>query len=158
MVSRACRGFSVIELLVALALLGLLAGVSMPLVDAVRQRERERDLRLALWTIRDALDAYKTASDRMSGGHPDRTESGYPASLAHLVTGLPDANAPGGVRRFLRQIPRDPFADPQLPAEQTWLVRAYASEADRPMPGADVYDVRSRATGLALNGQALSQW
>lgn len=152
------RGFSVVELLVALALLGILAGVSMPLFDTVRQRERERDLKLALWTIREALDAYRAEALRLPEDHPSRTASGYPATLQDLVDGLPDASKPGGRRRFLRQVPRDPFADTRLPAAQTWGLRAYASEADQPRAGEDVYDVFSLSLKTGLNGIPLRKW
>ena len=158
MQGRAWRGFSVIELLVALALLGVLATVLLPLADAVRQRERERELKQALWTIREALDAYQAAALRLPEGVPPRTPSGYPASLADLARGLPEASAPGGVRRFLREIPRDPFADPRLPADQTWALRAYASDPERPQAGPDVYDVKSRSDRVGLNGIPLNRW
>jgi general secretion pathway protein G len=151
-------GFSVIELLVALALLGILAGVSVPLVETVRQRDRERELKHALWSIREALDGYKAQAVLLPADHPARTASGYPATLQHLVEGIPDASQPGGRRRFLRQIPRDPFADPRLPAAQTWNLRSYASEADRPRPGDDVYDVQSQSLSTGLNGVPLRQW
>lgn len=152
------HGFSVLELLIALALLGVLATVSLPLAETVRQRERERELKQALWTLREALDAYQAAALRLPEGVPPRTASGYPATLTELARGLPDASAPGGHRRFLREIPRDPFADSRLPAEQTWAVRAYASDAERPQAGADVYDVKSRSDRVGLNGVPLNRW
>lgn len=152
------RGFSVVELLVALALLGILAGVSMPLIETVRLRERERDLKQALWTIREALDAYQAEAMRLPKDHPSRSASGYPATLQQLVEGLPEASLPGGRRRFLRQLPRDPFADPRLPAAQTWGLRSYASEHDRPRPGDDVYDVYSQSPRTGFNGVPLRQW
>lgn len=152
------NGFSVIELLVALALLGVLATVAWPLAETVRQREKERELQRALWTLRDAIDAYKTASDALPATVSGATTSGYPPNLEALVTGLPDEKMPGGRRVFLRAIPRDPFSAADLPAPRTWALRTYASDATRPFPGDDVYDVRSMASGKALDGSWLNQW
>jgi general secretion pathway protein G len=156
---RGNRGYSVIELLVALALLGVLASAAMPLADMVRQRERERELHRALWSVRDAIDAYKALSDQLPpNDHGLRTESGYPPNLHALVQGLPDPERGGAPRRFLRSIPRDPFARADLPAASTWRLRSYASDPAHPRAGDDVYDIRSNAPGKALNGQLLSEW
>ncbi|KQW42930.1 MULTISPECIES: type II secretion system protein [unclassified Roseateles] len=152
------RGFSVIELLVVLALLSVLATVAMPLAQTVQQRERERELKRALWTIRDGIDAYRRAVDELPPATFERTASGYPPSLQALVQGLPDARAAGGRRLFLRSIPRDPFATTDLPADRTWKLRSYASDASRPQAGDDVYDVHSGSSVVALSGQPVSEW
>ncbi len=153
------KGYTLVELLVVLALLGLLAGLAMPLAEMTVQRERERELRRALWEIRDAIDSYRLAREQgaivvASKGPP------FPANLNELARAHEDQRAghQGELLRFLRKVPRDPFADPQLPAEQTWGLRGYASEADKPRPGEEVYDVYSRASGVGLNGVPLSQW
>lgn len=152
------EGYSVIELLVVLALLAVLATVVTPLAQTVRQREREHELKRALWNIRDAIDQYRKAIDEVAPGSVDRTASGYPPSLQALASGLPDARAPGGRRLFLRSIPRDPFAPAELPAEATWKLRSFASDPERPTPGDDVYDVYSSSPALALDGVPLNQW
>lgn len=152
------RGFSVIELLVVLGLLAVLATVAMPLAQTVQQREKERELKRALWTLRDSIDAYRRAVDELPPGSFLRTASGYPPDLQALVEGLPDVKAAGGRRLFLRALPRDPFAPSELPASRTWRLRSYASEASRPLPGDDVYDVHSSSNVMALNGQRVSEW
>lgn len=154
---RIARGFSIIELMAVLAVLAVLVWVSLPLAEATRERERERDLQHALWEIRDAIDAYKHQSDN-SGVPRDPNVSGYPPTLSALVQGVPDPKAGGRLVYFLRRIPRDPFAPPELPPEQTWGLRSYQSPAAAPAAGADVYDVYSRAPGVGLNGVPFKAW
>lgn len=154
---RVARGFSLIELLVVMAVLGVLAAAAMPMAELVRQREQERELKHALWEIRGAIDAYKRARDagQLAPGGP---ESGYPPTLQALVAGVNRSAASGAPLYFLRRIPRDPFAADDLPAEQTWGLRSYESPPDRPRPGADVYDVHSTSARVGLNGVPLAQW
>jgi general secretion pathway protein G len=147
-----------IELLVVMAILGILAAAVMPLGETLLVAQKERDLRQALQEIRTALDEYKRTMDRnpiaVAGG------SGYPPSLRALVDGTPDPRpqAKGRMLYFLRSIPRDPFASPKLPAEQTWRLRSYASTPQKPEPGADVYDVHSSSDATALDGSLYAQW
>ena len=151
-------GFSLIEVVITVAIIGLLASVAAPLADTVLRRNKEQDLRHALMSLRNAIDAYKDAAD---GGRIQRSadESGYPPSLGVLVEGVVDARSPNGAKiYFLRRIPRDPFADPGVPAEQTWGQRSYASPPDNPQPGRDVFDVYSLADGQGMNGIPYREW
>lgn len=153
------RGFSFIELLASVAILAILATVAVPVVENAVRRGKERELRLALNEIRSALDAYKQAC--VQGKIVTRPEeSGYPATLMDLVIGMDDATKPGGAKlKFLRRIPRDPFfVDSSVLAVDTWGLRSFASDYDRPSAGVDVFDVYSKSSAVGLNGIPYSEW
>lgn len=157
--SRKSRGFSFIELLASVAILGVLAMLAVPVVETSARRAKERELRLALNEIRTALDAYKMAT--VQGRIVIRPEdSGYPATLLDLVIGVEDASRPGGPKlKFLRRVPRDPFfSDESVPSVDTWGLRSFASDYDRPSPGVDVFDVYSKSSAKGLNGIPYSEW
>ncbi|WP_338845430.1 type II secretion system protein [Massilia sp. W12] len=151
-------GFSFVELLVVLAMLASLAAIAVPPIQHAMQRQREAQLRNALHEIRSAIDAYKRARER---GQIKRAPgvSLYPPDLQTLVDGVPDQQSPDRrMLRFLRQLPRDPFADPDWPAASTWAQRASTSPPDVWDEGDDVFDVASRSSLTGLNGVPLAQW
>jgi general secretion pathway protein G len=153
------RGFTLVELVVTVAIVALLSSVAMPMVEISVQRGREQELRYALRQIREAIDAYKLASDE---GKIARNlgSTGYPKTLASLADGVEDIKSPTRKKiYFLRNIPRDALMrDPAVKPEATWGLRSYASTAEDPTAGDDVYDVYSKATGLGLNGIAYRKW
>ena len=156
---KALRGFTLIELVITVAIVALLATAVLPVNELVVQRTQEQDLRRSLRQIREAIDAYKQASDE---GRIKKSvgDSGYPKTLDELVDGVDDQKNPNKAKiYFLRRIPRDPFStDPTLSAAATWGKRSYASPPDDPKEGDDVFDVFSLATGRGINGQPYRDW
>lgn len=156
---RPSTGFTLIELIVTLAILAVLATLAVPTAQVAVQRSKEQDLRAALREIRSAIDAYKRASDD-GRIRRDADASGYPPNLLVLVEGVEDQRSPTRAKiYFLRRLPRDPMhPDPSLPPEQTWQLRSFASEPEEPKEGDDVYDVMSKSDKVGLNGVAYRRW
>jgi general secretion pathway protein G len=153
------RGFTLIELVITVAIVGLLASAALPLAEINAKRSKESELRAAERDLRSAIDAYKDAADSgriaMEVG-----ASGYPPTLNVLVDGVDDARSAEKTKiYFLRRIPRDPFyPDQSANAVDTWGLRSYQSPPDNPQPGDDVYDVYSVTNGVGLNGVPYREW
>lgn len=156
-----CRGFTLVELMVVVAIVAILASAAMPLREIAIKREKEQELRLALRQIRTAIDAYKQAADE---GRVEKKadEAGYPRKLENLVEGVPNIKDPKKTMiYFLRRLPRDPMfanSDLDVPDADTWGKRSYASPPDNPEEGDDVFDVYSRSAQKGLNGIPYNQW
>jgi general secretion pathway protein G len=156
---RRLAGFTLIELVITLAIIGLLATAAMPLAQLMAKREKEAELRAALREIRSALDDYHRSAQ---AGHirQEVGASGYPPDLRSLYAGVEDESSEKKVLLFfLRRVPRDPFfPDASVPAEETWGVRSYQSTPDDPQPGDDVFDVYSLSNAVGLSGVPYRDW
>lgn len=156
------KGFTLIELVVTLAIVALLASVTMPMIQLNVKRAKEAELRRYLWQMRDAIDAYKKAvDDGLIEKKAD--ESGYPPSLSVLVEGVDNKKEPKKNKlKFLRRIPVDPLLSKEAyqldDAETYWGLRSYKSDVDNPQAGDDVYDVFSLSTETGINGVPYAQW
>lgn len=156
---RGYQGFSLVELLAAATIVGLLATVAVPLIETTVKRQKETELRTALRDIREALDNYHRAGvAKRIAVDPDK--SGYPRQLGELAVGVADISAAGKPPvYFLRRIPRDPFnPDLSLTAVDTWRKRSFSSEPDNPQEGDDVFDVYSTSGQSGLNGVPYAEW
>ena len=154
------RGFTLIELVVTVAIIGILVSVAVPFAELTVKRAKEQELRLALRQIRTGLDDYKKAADE-GRVQKKADESGYPPSLTLLVEGVKDARKANEETKiyFMRRIPRDPFnADAELTAADTWGKRSYKSPPDQPAEGDDVFDVYSLSEAVGINGVPYKEW
>ena len=147
---RRAGGFTLIELIVATAILVILTGLAIPLARVSIKREREHELRAALWEMRDAIDRYKDAADR--GAFQTKVGSeGYPPDLDTLVKGV---DVGGKKVRFLRKIPLDPMT-----GNTDWGLRSMQDDPDSDSWGGDnVFDVYTKSQGEALDGTKYKDW
>lgn len=155
---RRGAGFTLIELVVAVAIVGVLAMMAVPLLDMGIQRQKEGELRTALRQIRGAIDAYHQAVlDGKIAAAADA--SGYPPDLEVLTQGVTDITSTEKKKLyFLRRLPKDPFAPAEASAAESWGKRSYASPPDAPEEGEDVFDVYSRSERVGLNGVPYREW
>lgn len=154
------RGFTIIELMVTLAILAILASMTMPLLKLTLQRNKEATLTQNLIHLREAIDAYKQAADE---GRIKKNidQPGYPPNLEVLVQGVEDLKDPKKrLLKFLRRIPKDPMRniDDSRPFDHDWGLRSYSSEAENPQYDGDVYDVYSLSPLKGINGVPYASW
>ena len=144
------RGLTMVELVVAITLLAIMVGASIPIARTRIQREREAELRRDLWEMRDAIDHYKDAADR--GAFQIKVDTnGYPPDLDALVKGV---DVQGKTVRFLRRIPVDP-----LTGNTDWGLRSMQDDPDSTSwGGQNVFDVYTKSQGTALDGTKYSEW
>lgn len=144
------QGLTLLELIIASAILVVLSTMAVPLARLSIQRERERQLRIALWQMRDAIDRYKDAADRQL--FQIKVDSqGYPPDLDTLVKGV---DVQGKKLKFLRKIPIDPMTN-----STDWGLRSMQDDADSDSWGEqNVFDVYTKSTGTALDGTKYKDW
>ena len=143
-------GFTLIELIVAAAIMVLMVSMAVPVTIKAIKRERERELRRDLWTMRDAIDRYKDAADRAAFQIKLGSE-GYPPDLETLVNGV-DSN--GKKLKFLRRIPIDPMT-----GKAEWGMRSMQDDPTSDSWGGEsVFDVYSLSEGTALDGSKYKDW
>ena len=147
------RGFTLAELVMVVAILGLLSLIAMPVVKYSSARSKEAELRQALRSMRYAIDDYKRYSD-MGLIPVDLGTDGYPKKLEVLVEGVDIVGQVDKKAKFLRRIPIDPMT-----GKDEWGLRSYQDESDSTSwGGEDVYDVYSLSKGVGLNDVPYRKW
>jgi general secretion pathway protein G len=149
-------GFTLLELIVTLAVLGIMVGAAVPITRNNIKRSRETELRRNLREIRMALEAFRLdcRSNKFSPFETDRHKDCYPKDLNYLVEGMKTSGLSDRTLRYLRHIPRDPITN-----GTDWGFRS--SEDD---PGSDswdgenIFDVFTKSEETALNGSKYKEW
>jgi general secretion pathway protein G len=144
------RGFTLIELIVATAILVILTSLALPLARVTIKREKEHQLRRDLWEMRDAIDRYKDAADR--GAFQTKVGSeNYPPDMDALVKGV---DVQGKKLKFLRRVPIDPMTN-----STEWGMRSMQDDpTSDSWGGQNVFDVFTKSDGTALDGTKYKEW
>jgi general secretion pathway protein G len=144
------RGLTLVELIIAITIIGILAGAAVPIVRVRVKRDKEIELRRDLWEMRDAIDRYKDAAER--GAFQTKVDSlGYPPDLQTLVDGV---DVQGKKLKFLRRVPVDPMT-----GNTDWGLRSNQDDSDSTSwGGQNVFDVYTKSEGTALDGTKYNTW
>src|SRR5579883_3373081 len=146
-------GMTLLELIIASAILLILSSMALPMVRLVVVRQREQELRQDLRDMRNAIDKYKADQNLI---RVELGSEGYPPDLETLVKGVSvgGAGATGHNIRFLRRIPVDPMT-----GRREWGMRSVQDDPDSTSWGGNnVFDVYSKSAGTALDGTKYSDW
>jgi general secretion pathway protein G len=143
-------GLTLVELIIVVAIVGVLAGAAVPIARFQVKRTQEKELRRDLWMMRDAIDHYKDAAEK--GAFQTKVDSfNYPPDLQTLVDGV---DAGTKKVKFLRKIPIDPMTK-----QPDWATRSMQDDPDTDTgSGENVFDVHSKSTGTALDGTKYNTW
>ncbi len=148
------RGFTLLELMLAMVVLGVLAAAVFPTTRHMVKRQKEVELRRALLEMRLAIDRFKKAHDEGLIEVREVRQFGYPKDFEQLVEGVPLKKDQGQTIRFLRRIPEDPMT-----GEREWGMRSVQDDPDTQSWGREnLFDVYSLSDGVSLEDEDYSEW
>lgn len=138
------KGFTLIELVIVMAVLAILASVAMPLARMSVKKGKELELRQDLRIMRQAIDKYKENYDKHLYKKEEEVDrSGYPKTLEELIE-----------KKILRRIPVDPFT-----GKPDWITTSYTDDPETGITdGKDVFDIRSASDKTTLDGTKYNEW
>jgi general secretion pathway protein G len=158
---RRSAGTSLIEMITVLAILGILSAMAFPYARKSIQRDKEFALRATLREVRNAIDRFHADWETAQGaGGFSRAASpdGYPRTLEVLVQGIKGGGASGRRRRYLRSLPKNPFA-PEKSFKEQWRLIGYQDDPKSALRRSkDIYDIRANTQRIALDGTAYADW
>ncbi len=125
---QGAAGFTLIELMIVITIIGILATISQPMFRNAVVQAREAALRENLYVLRDAIDKYFADNDK------------YPENLADLVE-----------KRYVRKVPKDPITG----STETWQLVYYTDDKGQQ---AGIFDVKSGSDAAGSDGQKYSEW
>ena len=148
------RGFTLLEIMISMVLLGVLAAAVVPTTKKVVKRRNEVELRRALMEVREAIDRFKRAADEGLIVVTDVEQLGYPNDLDEMIAGAPLKEDPSRRMRFLRRIPVDPMT-----GEAAWGLLSVQDDPESKSWGRqNLFDIYSLSDGIALDGTEYGQW
>jgi general secretion pathway protein G len=144
---------TLLELIIACAILMILSSVALPIARFTIVHKKEELLRYDLRQMKDAIDRYKDLAD----SNKIRVEvgsEGYPPDLDTLVKGVKLGAGDDKKIRFLRHIPIDPMT-----GQSDWGLRCVSDDADSTSwCGKNVFDVYSKSQATASDGTRYADW
>src|SRR6202045_3630271 len=150
---RSEQGMTLLELILACAILMILSSAALPIARYSIVHKKEELLHYELRQMKDAIDRYKDLADsnkiRVEGG-----SEGYPPDLETLVKGVKLGAGDDKKIRFLRRIPVDPMT-----GRAEWGLRAVQDDPDSTSwAGKNVFDVYSKSQATGTDGRRYSEW
>lgn len=138
------KGFTLLELVIVMAVLAILASVAMPLARVSVKKGKELELRQKLRIMRQAIDKYKENYDKhLYKKEEEADRSGYPKMLEELIE-----------KKVLRRMPIDPFT-----GKADYITRSYTDDPETGITdGKDVFDIISASDKTALDGTKYNEW